>query len=166
MPFPNLIPWKSKERPLTRRGESQDPFSQLQQEMDRLFEEFRGFGLAPMGSMGETGLAWAPAVNVAEDEKAIHVTAELPGMDEKDIDVDLSGNVLTIRGEKKEEEKQEDRNFYRMERRYGSFQRQIELPREVESDKVDASFKKGVLTIHLPKTREAQKDVRKITVKT
>jgi HSP20 family protein len=164
MTFSNLIPWKSKEKSLAPRSAAADPFRQLQHEMDRLFEEFRGFGLAQMAE-NEGGFGWAPAVNMTEDEKEIRVTAELPGMDEKDIEVDFSHNTLTIRGEKKEEEKEENQNFYRMERRYGSFQRQIDVPREVEADKVEAEFKKGVLTVHLPKTKEARTNARKIQVK-
>jgi HSP20 family protein len=164
MTFSNLIPWKSKEKSLAPRSGTADPFRQFQHEMDRLFEEFRGFGLAQMAE-SEGGVGWAPAVNMTEDEKEIRVTAELPGMDEKDIEVDFSHNTLTIRGEKKEEEKEESQNFYRMERRYGSFQRQIDVPREVEADKVEAEFKKGVLTVHLPKTKEARTNARKIQVK-
>jgi len=165
MAFSNLIPGKKKEQSLTRRGNGMDPFTRLQHEMDRLFQEFRGSGLAPSEGFGGEMSAWAPAVNLTENEKEVRVTAELPGMDEKDVDVEISHNVLTIKGEKKEEHKEEEQNVYRMERRYGSFVRQIELPLEVESEKAEASFKNGVLTIHLPKSGEAQKNVRKIEVK-
>jgi HSP20 family protein len=107
-----------------------------------------------------------PQVDVNEDEKQIKVTAELPGMDEKDIDVALSGNSLTIKGEKQEETEDKGRNYYRSERRYGSFHRVIPLSAEVDQDKAKADFKNGVLRITLPKTGEARKRRKKIDVKT
>jgi len=161
-----LSPWqgkKSQNLP-ARREERQDPFTLLQREMNRLFEDFnRGFELEPFG--GEGAKTWTPRVNVAENDKEVTITAELPGMDEKNIDISVSDNVLTIKGEKHDENEEKGRNFYRMERSFGSFQRSIALPAEVEMDKADASFKKGVLTVTLPKSKEAQKEVKKIEVK-
>jgi HSP20 family protein len=97
----------------------------------------------------------------------VEVRAELPGIDEKDIDVRLSDGTLTIRGEKKEEreEREEGGSYYVSERRYGSFQRSFRIPEGIDHDKVDASFRKGVLTITLPKTPEAQQKAKKIEVK-
>jgi len=131
--------------------------------MNRLFEEFQ---LGPWFSGEEGGeMAWSPRVNLSENEKELVVSAELPGMDEKNIDVSVSNDVLSIRGEKTEEKEEKEQDYHRVERRFGTFQRDIPLPAEVESDKVDATFKNGVLTIHLPKSPQAQTDVRKIQVK-
>jgi len=131
--------------------------------MNRLFEEFQ---LGPWFSGEEGGeMAWSPRVNLSENEKELVVSAELPGMYEKNIDVSVSNDVLSIRGEKTEEKEEKEQDYHRVERRFGTFQRDIPLPAEVESDKVDATFKNGVLTIHLPKSPQAQTDVRKIQVK-
>ena len=100
-------------------------------------------------------------MDVKETDKEIHIIAELPGIDEKDIDVSLSQNTLTIKGEKKSEVEDNKEGYHRVERRYGSFHRSIPLPCEVNDEKIAAHFKKGVLTVQLPKTPQAQK-VRKI----
>jgi HSP20 family protein len=118
--------------------------------MDRTFDEFfGGKALAPWG--GE----WAgfdPSVDVVETDNAIKVTAELPGMDAKDVDVTVSHNTLTLKGEKKQEHEERGEGYYRSERSYGSFQRSIPLPSTVETDKAEAAFDKGVLTVTFPKT--------------
>jgi HSP20 family protein len=104
-----------------------------------------------------------PRLDVSETEREIKVTAELPGMDEKDVNVTLEGDVLTLKGEKKAEAEEKGKNFHRVERTYGSFQRVITLPAEVDATKVTAGFKKGVLTVTLAKSPAAQ--TRKIEVK-
>ncbi len=104
-----------------------------------------------------------PRLDMTEDAKAFTVTAELPGMSEKEIDLSLSGDTLTIRGERGEGDNKS--NFY-SERSYGSFMSLIPLPRQVDTDKVSASFKKGVLTITMPKTAAAEGELKKISVKT
>ena len=148
-----------------RRGD--DLFSAFHRQMDRLFDEFfRDFSLAPFRGVDESWGAYVPSIDVKENEKEFQISAELPGMDDKDVEVSITGDVLTIKGEKKlEKEEEEDKGYYRRERAYGSFQRRIQLPAEVDTDKVSAHFKKGVLTVTLPKTEEAQKAVRKIEVK-
>jgi HSP20 family protein len=93
------------------------------------------------------------------------VTAELPGMDEKSIEVKVAGGALTIKGEKQEEKEEKKKDYYLHERRFGSFERAFRIPEGVDADKIEASFKKGVLTVSLPKTAEAQKAEKKITVK-
>ena len=90
---------------------------------------------------------------------------ELPGLDEKNVEIKLSNHTLTIKGEKKEEKEEKDKDYYLSERRYGSFQRSFQVPEGVDTGKIDASFSKGVLTVKLPKTAEAQKAEKKITVK-
>ena len=107
----------------------------------------------------------APAVDLVEREKEYVVTAELPGLDEKALEVKLSGDTLTIRGRKEEEHKEERENYRMSERRFGSFQRSLRLPQDVDSEKIDAQFAKGVLTVTLPKSEETLKKQKKIDVK-
>jgi HSP20 family protein len=137
---------------------------------DQLFNSFLGrTGLAPWsdqegGWAGRWG-TFAPAVNVAETDQEVRVTAELPGMDENDIELSLQNGMLTIKGEKKEEHEDKGTNYYRSERSYGSFRRTISLPQEIDTGKVEANFKKGVLTVVLPKLPEPQSGARKISIK-
>ncbi|MCL5024494.1 MAG: Hsp20/alpha crystallin family protein [Nitrospirae bacterium] len=161
MAIRNLAPFGKKSVPVQR--EDENPFALLRREMDTLFENyFRGFDLEPFESrMG----AFDPKVDVIENDKEIKVSAELPGMDEKEIDISLQNGMLTIKGEKKEEKEDKRKDYYRMERSYGSFSRTIPLPVEVETDKVEAAFKKGVLSITLPKTAKALAETKKISVK-
>ncbi|HDQ72583.1 MAG TPA: Hsp20/alpha crystallin family protein [Chloroflexi bacterium] len=163
MAITDLIPWKREEKAPIKREEQ--AAQSLQQEMNRLFDEFfTGFDLTPFRGFGGTWDAFRPSVDVVESDKEIKVSAELPGLDEKHIDVSLSRDALTIKGEKKEEREQKGENYYRMERSYGNFQRTIPLPCEVDTDDADAVFKNGVLTITLPKTAEAQA-CKKISVR-
>jgi HSP20 family protein len=151
-------------------------FEGLRRQIDRLFHDFeRGLDVwRPFGrSMFDLAPAWpteitwgtVPAVDVVEKDKEYKVTAELPGMEEKNIEVKLSNGVLTIKGEKKEEKEEKKKNYYFTERRFGSFQRSFRVPEGVDTDKIEASFKNGVLTVSLPKSAEAQKQEKKITVK-
>jgi HSP20 family protein len=147
--------------------EWEHPFGSFQREMNRLFGNFfSGFSLSPWAPM-EKGAArtFSPRVDVSETDKEIKVSAELPGMEEKDIDVSLTRDTLTIKGEKKEEKEESGKDYYRMERSYGSFTRSIPLPVEVDTDKVEATFKKGILDITLPKTAKAIEETKKIAVK-
>ncbi|TIT27253.1 MAG: Hsp20/alpha crystallin family protein, partial [Mesorhizobium sp.] len=98
-------------------------------------------------------------------DKEYEITVELPGIDEKNVEIKLANRILTLKGEKKEEKEEKDNDYYLSERRYGSFQRSFQLPEGVDADKIDATFAKGVLTVKLPKTAEAQKAEKKITVK-
>jgi HSP20 family protein len=164
----DLVPWRNRSRAIARRDEDEQPLNWWQREWQRdinaLDEFFRGFDLAPFGE-GAAG-QFTPRVDVTESNQEIRVTAELPGLDEKDIDVSLTRDVLTIRGEKKSEKEDKGENYYRMERSYGSFQRAIPLPAEVvDSDNVDANYRNGVLTISLPKRPEARQQTKRITVK-
>ncbi len=151
------------------------PFEALHREIDRLFEDFDGgiwrfpfrrsaLEVEPFWRRGETW-ATAPAMDVAETDKAYEVTAELPGMSESDVEVVASNGVLTIKGEKKEEKEEKKKDYYLSERRYGSFERRMQIPEDVNADKIEAAFKKGVLTVTLPKKAEAQKPTKKIEVK-
>jgi len=152
-----------------------DVWRSFRSEMDRLFDRFAGgFGFPSLRRMFDTEPALrpassftlsAPAIDMSEDEKAYKVSAELPGLDAKDVDVSISGNTLVLKGEKRQEKEEKEKNYYFSERAYGSFQRAFELPASVDRDKVSADFAKGVLTITLPKTPDAQKQQKKIEVK-
>lgn len=149
--------------PAARYGEWMHPFFSFRQEMDRLMEDFFGrFETQPYPRSTE---AFTPHMDVVDSEKEIKVSAELPGMDEKDIDVSITREALTIRGEKKEEKEEQGKDYYRSERSFGSFTRTIPLPVEIETEKATASFKKGVLTVKLPKTRQTIEETKKITIK-
>jgi HSP20 family protein len=131
----------------------------LQREIDRLFDDFtRGW------SGSERGQQLMPSINVAETEKEIEITAELPGLEEKDIEVNVADNILTIKGEKKVEKEETDKSYRTYERSYGSFSRRIELPSGVDAGKIKASLANGVLEVTIPKPAPAQ--VKKVDVKT
>lgn len=162
--------------PVTKQGsepafapEAWRPFETLRKEVDRLFEDFGGedFWRRPFRSLAgfERKLAASPAVDITESDKAYEITAELPGLDEKNIQVSLANGGITIKGEKREEKEEKQKDYYVSERRYGSFERYFGLPEGVDADKIDASFKNGVLKVTLPKTAEAQKPAKKIEVK-
>jgi HSP20 family protein len=164
MAIGDLIPWKREKQVPVRREEGH-PLWTFRREMDRLFDDFFGpWGERALTPFGEEWGAFSPQVDVTETDGQIKISAELPGLDDEDIDVSLSDDVLTISGEKKAEKEEEGENYYRAERSYGAFRRAIPLPSEVDADKVDAVFQKGVLTITLPKTGETK--AKKVTVKT
>jgi HSP20 family protein len=158
-------PNKSSKRDVAPRYS--DPFSALRAEMDSLFDSFMG-GLPGFPRMfGATGggFALTPHMDVKETDKEIVVEAELPGIDEKDVSLSLQDGVLTIRGEKKHERDEEKENYRITERRYGSFQRSVQLPDTVDEDKVEATFNNGVLKVSLPKRPEAIGKQRAIPIK-
>ena len=151
------------------------PFESLRHEIDRLFDDFNGgffrspfrhsmFDVAPFRNRD---IKWpaAPAVDFTDTEKAYELTAELPGIDEKNVEVKVANGVLTIKGEKQEEKEENKKDYYLHERNYGSFERSFQVPDGVNVDKIEAKFKKGVLTVTLPKKEEAQKAAKKIEVK-
>jgi HSP20 family protein len=136
-------------------------FEQMRREMDRLWDSFfEGRGRR----RGEEEAEWYPSLDVAETKNDIVVKAELPGMDQKDIDISLSNGVLTIKGQKKQEKEEKEENYHLIERSYGSFTRSIQLPGDVQSDKINATYKNGVLKVTLPKSEEAKKKEIKIKV--
>jgi HSP20 family protein len=148
------------------------PIDTLRKEIDRLFDNFgQDFWRAPFRSLADFEPFWSSkltasfAADITEGDKAYEITAELPGMDEKNIDVKVVNGGLSIKGEKKDEREEKEKDYYLSERRYGSFERYFRLPEGVDADKIEASFKKGVLTVTLPKKAEAQKPAKKIEVK-
>ncbi len=161
----SLAPWR---RPLgLLRGERDEehPMEAFHREVDRLFEDFwRGFELPMLGRLERPMAGMTPRMDLTEDEERIRVSVELPGMDEKDVEVVLGDNVLTIKGEKKAEKEEAEKGYAYKERSFGSFRRSIPLHTEIVTDKVEATFEKGVLTVVLPKTPEAKKAYKKIPV--
>ncbi|NLI83496.1 MAG: Hsp20/alpha crystallin family protein [Deltaproteobacteria bacterium] len=147
----DLMPWKPFRKEI-------EPF---RREMERLWDRFFGesFFSRPFAE------TWQPSADLLETETAIVVKSDLPGLDASDIDVSLSGDVLTIKGEKRKEEERSGERYHSVERYYGSFQRSFRLPAPVQTDKVEATFDKGVLTVTLPKTEEAKKKEIKVQVK-
>ena len=162
MNFKDLIPFGKKN--LAVRRDEENPVIMMQHEMNRILDSFASaWGPAPFPL---AGASFSPRLDMAEDAKTFTVTAELPGMSDKDIDLSISGDALVIRGDKKEEKEEKGRNYYYSERSYGSFSRSIPLPPEVAADKVSATFRKGVLTITLPKTADVADGMKKIPVRT
>jgi HSP20 family protein len=162
----DLIPWSRQENrlPVTVTGEgSADSHSllSLHREVNRLFDNvFRGFG-TPSFSGFDAGFGW-PRVELAETDKEVRVTAELPGLDEKDIDIQVEEGVLTICGEKKAEMQDKERGY--SERSYGRFERRIGLPHGIDRDQASATVRNGVLTVTLPRTEAANENVRRIPI--
>lgn len=148
------------------RREDENPVTSLQRSINDVFNSFfADFPRFPVSGMEEWREQFAPTIDVKEADKEIVITAELPGMDENDIDVSLTTDALVIKGEKKEEKEETDEGSWYSERRYGSFQRVIPLPEAIDRDKTEASFKKGVLSIRIPKTGKAEAAGKKIAIK-
>jgi HSP20 family protein len=160
------------EKSSTPPTQTLNPFESLRREIDRLFDDVGGgvwrspfrssvFDAVPFWGRQAT----APAVDFTDNEKAYEITAELPGIDEKNVEVKVANGVLTIKGEKHEEKEEKKKDYYLRERNFGSFERAFQLPDGVDGDKIEANFKKGVLTVTLPKKPEAQKAGKTIDVK-
>jgi HSP20 family protein len=144
-----LVPWRPFE-----------DFGTLRREMDRVLERFFG---EPSGAERPVGM-WTPRTNVTEAKDSLTITAELPGLEAKDVDVAISGDMLTIKGEKKQEKEEKDEHHHVVERTYGAFSRMVRLPAPVAADKIKATFKNGVLTVNLPKTEEAKQKAIPVSV--
>lgn len=168
MAFRDLIPWSRQENRLpvpvsAERGRDGDthPLLSLHREVNRLFDDvFRGFGVPALAGF-DRAVGW-PHVELGETDKEIRVTAELPGLDEKDVEITVEDGALTLRGEKRSEVEDKDRGY--TERSYGRFERRIGLPQGIDRDHANATFRNGVLTVTLPKTEAANENVRRIPV--
>jgi HSP20 family protein len=159
----DLIPWNRGNTQALSSYRGGDPFMSLHRDVNKLFDEvFQSFDLpSVVGRMPARSSIW-PSVEFSENDKEIRVTAEIPGLDEKDIEVMLGDGVLTLRGEKKSESEDTDRQF--SERYYGRFERRVALGSEVEEEMVAATFRNGVLTVTLPKTEKAQAGAKRIVI--
>lgn len=170
------LPFKSQatSAPQVTAASGLHPFDALRNQIDRLFHDFQaGFLQVPSRSLldfepfqrRDFGFDVTPAIDIVEKEKAFEVTVELPGLDVKNIDLQLSDDVLTIKGEKREEKEEKGKDRYVSERRYGSFRRSLQVPGSVDADKIEASFKNGILIVTLPKSPEAQKKAIPVSAK-
>ena len=164
MSIRDYAPWKwGKKQNMPTRSGDWEPFDALHRQIGNLLEDFMsGFSMEPFSGSGN----FVPKINVSEDEASLKITAELPGMEEKDVEVTLADNAVTIRGEKKieHEEKSEGSRQY-LERSYGYFQRTVPLQCEIDTDNVDAVFKKGVLSVTLTKSKAEQSKAKKISIR-
>jgi len=159
----DLIPWNRGRDMTTRRGGESNPFLMMQREMNRLFDDvYRGFDVARFAgdSFLERSMGW-PNVEVNETDNDMKVVAELPGIEEKDVQVELANGILSIKGEKKTEMEDKDRLF--SERYYGHFERRIPVE-DVDEEKVSAAFKNGVLTVTMPKAPQSRSKVKRIAI--
>lgn len=145
--------------PMPRSESSPDLFGTLQREVNRVFDQM--FGAAAPTSLG----AFAPSVEMKETEQGVAITAELPGMEEKDVEITLDGDLLTLSGEKRQEKSEDKAGLHISERSYGAFRRSLRLPWVADPAKADAHFEKGVLTITLPRPPEAEATTRRIPIK-
>ena len=160
--------------PTAQVGDLIEPFTALRRDIDRVFEDFTRsfpsmFDFDPFRRLGPTfdmrGIEMAPKVEVSEDKKAYEISAELPGVEEKDVKLTLQNDVLTVSGEKKSEREQKEEGYQVSERSYGSFRRSFRLPDDVNADKISAKFDKGVMTITLPRIARAKPKGRSIPIK-
>ena len=162
-----------KAAPAPTPARSPEPWVSFRQDMNRLFDRFSDFGLPSFRRWLDVEPSWtyqssftfpSPAVDVSEGEKDYTVTAELPGLEEKDIEVTVTDHLLTIKGEKSYEKEEKNKDHHVSERAYGSFQRAFTVPDGVDAEKISAALAKGVLTVTMPKTEAAQKPAKKIEV--
>ena len=162
----DLIPWgRSNNRaPAPYRDDDRSPFLSLHREMNRVFDDFfRDFDMRlPMMGSGAGFAAGWPQIDLAETDKEVTITAELPGMEEKDVELLVEDGMLTLKGEKRSETEDKDRQV--SERYYGRFERHVPLGAEIQADRAEARFKNGVLTVTLPKNPEAQPRAKRIAI--
>ena len=146
---------------------NRDDFAEFQRSMSRMMRDFFEDEPAMLSALdlSEGGGAFVPQLDLQETDNKIILTAELPGLTDKDVEVSMDKQYLTIKGEKKEEKEASDAGRFFTERRFGSFERTVRLPTSIDKDKISAKFDKGLLTVELPKNPEAKKDVKKIPIK-
>lgn len=185
MDFKKLVPWNWFKKEEEQFGSAvpvrhlshhppvdrlSSPIARLQGEMDRMFEQFfTGFGLSPFRQEGflpgslTSGLL-KPTLDIGANEREYTISVEVPGVEQQDVKIEITGNTLTIRGEKKQEKEEKEKNFYRMERSYGSFQRVLSLPEDADQEKISATFRNGVLTVTMPRRELPRAEVKKIEI--
>ncbi len=160
MQIKDLVPWARKDHAPEPKSDDQNPIAGLQREMNHVFESF-------WTRAGDLDWPWTggdPKSDVVETEDSVEVSIELPGMEMKDIEVSVTDDMLTVKGEKKVERQEAKKGYYLSERSYGAIYRTIPMPPGVDGEKAEARFKNGVLTIKLPQTPEAQAKVRRVEV--
>lgn len=161
---------RSEGQVFSHEAAGMNPIMRLHREMDRLFDDvFRGLGISLFRSemfspLNDAGLL-KPQVDIGASDKEYTITVEVPGVDEKDVNVEIADNAMRISGEKKQEKEENDKNYYRIERSYGVFQRVLSLPEDADQDGIKAAFKNGVLTIKMPRKSLPKSHVKKIAIK-
>jgi HSP20 family protein len=168
MPITDLMPWKRERDNLpVRHRQRQDPLFDFRYQVNRLFDDFfeQPLGLRPFFEESSLMEEFNPRMDISETDQEITITAELPGLEAEDIHLTQDHNTLLISGEKRAEKEETSKRFYRSERSFGTFSRSIPLPEEIDVNKIEATYKRGVLKITLPKTVAAQKITKRITVK-
>ncbi len=146
--------------PFKRRSGVPNVFSEMDDMVKRMW-----FGFPFHNLQEDLDVGWSPRLDVSETDTALEVVADLPGLEKKDINVTIEDDLLVIKGERKEEKEEKGKKFHTIERRSGSFYRALRLPMEVESDKIEAAFKEGVLTLKLPKSKKSKKKTAQIEIK-
>jgi len=142
----DVLPWKRNKK---------NNANKYRREMDNMYDQFFGPDFLPSTFLFRKN-KWIPNIDISEGKKEITVKAEVPGIEASDFDISLDGRILTIKGEKKDEQKENEETYYRVERSYGYFSRTIELPAEVDPKKVEASYKRGILKIKIRKTKSSE----------
>ena len=165
MQMKDLLPWARRQPGGQVRTDDEHPMADLQRQMNALFENFWRGADRPFAGLDLPLGEGMPRTDVVETDNGVEISIELPGMEQKDVEVSLTGDSLTIRGEKKIEKQEDKKGYYVSERSYGSVYRSIPLPPGVDADKADATFKNGVLTVRLPQTAEAKEKVKRVEVK-
>lgn len=161
MSLRDLVPW-SRDKEMMAEKDFESPLKRLHWGINTLFDDFiEGFDWPEVTEKG----VLIPRIDVAETDKEVTVTAEMPGLDEKDIDISLELNSLVIRGEKKTETESKEKHYSQVERTYSSFYRTIPLPYKVDDKKVKATYKKGLLTVHLPISADATRQHKRIEIR-
>lgn len=173
MTIRDLTPWNwfRNTHPVTRDFSSQPsnmnidtPLFNLQRDIERMFDSFfQGVNVPYTKSAGIDAMI-SPRINITETTDNYQISAELPGVNEQDVDVSVANRMLTIKGERKEEKNEQERNYHRIESAYGAFQRVVTLPEDADKDNINANFKNGILTIIIPKSAEALAETRKINI--
>ena len=165
MQMKDILPWARRQQGAQAKPADEHPMADLQRQMNAAFESFwRGMD-RPFGALGPVAGETVPSSDVVETDDGVEVSIELPGMEQDDVEVSLTGDSLTIKGEKKIEKQEQKRGYYVSERSYGSVYRSIPLPPGVDADKAEATFRNGVLTVRLPQTAEAKEKVKRVEVK-
>ena len=165
MQMKDFLPWARRDSGGQVRSTDEHPLADLQRQMNTVFENFWRGMERPFGSVDLPSGEGAPRSDVVETDDGVEISLELPGMEQKDVEVTLTGDSLTVRGEKKIEKQEKKKGYYMSERSYGSIYRTIPLPPGVDADKADATFRNGVLTVRLPQTAEAKEKVKRVEVK-
>lgn len=168
MPITDLLPWNRDKANYEMQRKEQSSIWDLQKEMNDMFDQFfsNPYGLTTSRRLLDMSEAFSPGIDISETDKDLIITADLPGMDEKDINLTMEGELLTISGTKQKETETKEARMHRVERTFGSFKRSITLPGEVDIQKVDATFNKGVLKVVIPKPANSTSPVKKIPIKT